>query len=108
MSAFVTTDPTAQGPMWLGFGTQGDLYLSVRTTSSCCDTSINRYDLGTGALLQSHALGRDGWSFTVGPDGLIYNSTNGDGPFVERFGPSSLAAFTVSLSYECGSGHSQL
>ncbi|HUE70652.1 MAG TPA: S8 family serine peptidase, partial [Pirellulaceae bacterium] len=98
ISAFVATDPTTHGPMWLGFGTQGDLYLSVRTTSSCCDTSINRYDLGTGALLQSYALGRDGWSFTVGPDGLIYNSTNGDGNFVERFGPSSLAAFTVTLS----------
>lgn len=85
------------GPIWLEFGGDGYLYTTARTTTTCCDTSIDRFNAISGAFADSYALGRDGWSFTIGSDGLVYNSANGDGNFVERFGTSSVAVFTVTL-----------
>jgi hypothetical protein len=97
IDTFATTGPT-QGPTWLEFGTDGYLYTTARTTATCCDTSFDRFNAATGALVDTFALGRDGWSFTLGPGNLVYNGTDGAGAFVDRFGPSSLAAFVVSLS----------
>jgi hypothetical protein len=94
---FATTN-LGSGPTWLEFGGDGYLYTTVRTTAACCDTSISRFSAATGAFVDNFALGRDGWSFIIGPDNLVYNSSNGAaGSFVERFGPASLAAFTVRL-----------
>jgi hypothetical protein len=39
-----------------------------------------------------------GWSFVIGPDGIIYSSGNAIGNYVDRVGASSLTAFTISLS----------
>lgn len=85
-------------PAWgLRFGADGFAYDTARTTSTGTATSINRFSSSTGAFIDSFALGRDGWSIAIGPDGLIYDSSNSAGNFVERFGPQSLAAFTVTL-----------
>jgi streptogramin lyase len=93
---FATTGST-MGPAWLAFGTDGYLYTTMRTTSSGFDTSIVRLNAVTGAFVDSFDLGRDGWSFNLGPGNVVYDSSNSAGGFVERFGASSLAAFTVSL-----------
>jgi hypothetical protein len=61
------------------------------------NASIVRFNAATGAYVDRLPLGRDGWSFQLGADGLVYESGNAAGGFVDRFGPSSLAAFTVSL-----------
>jgi hypothetical protein len=42
-------------------------------------------------------LGRDGWSFSIGSYHLVYDSSNSSGNFVDRYGASSLEAFTVRL-----------
>jgi hypothetical protein len=63
--------------------------------------SILRFNTMTGSFVDSFALGRDGWSFNLGPGNIIYDSSNGDnnsGGFIDRIGPSSVAAFTVSLA----------
>ncbi len=101
IDVFATTGAT-QGPIWLEFGADGYLYTTARTTSSCCNTSIIRFNATTGALVDSFALGRDGWSFNLGPGNIIYDSSNSDnsnGGFIDRIGPSSIAAFTVSLAW---------
>jgi hypothetical protein len=101
LDVFATTGST-QGPTWLEFGSDGYLYTTLRTTSTCCNTSFDRFNAATGAFVDSFALGRDGWSFNLGPGNIIYDSSNGDnnsGGFVDRIGPSSIAAFTVSLAW---------
>jgi hypothetical protein len=98
IDVFATTGPTP-GPIWLEFGTDGYLYATVRTTSSGSDTSILRFNATTGALVDSFALGRDGWSFNLGPNNVIYDSSNSSGGFIDLIGPSSIAAFTVSLAW---------
>ncbi len=100
MNEFATTDVASlgSGPIWIEFGADGYLYATARSTPENLGTSIVRFDAATGAFVDTFALGRDGWSFILGPDGLIYNSGNGAGAFVDRIGASSLAAFTVSLS----------
>jgi sugar lactone lactonase YvrE len=82
------------GPAWSAIGTNGYLYTTGRDSSG--NVIIERLDASTGAL-DSTPLGRDGWSFSVGPENIVYDSSNSSGAFIERFGPSSLAAFTVSL-----------
>jgi Calx-beta domain len=83
---------------WLQFGADGYLYTTARTASADdLNTSIVRFNAATGAFVDAFALGRDGWSFLIGPDNLIYDSSDGAGNFVERFGHASLAAFTVTL-----------
>jgi streptogramin lyase len=93
---------TGTGAMWLGFGTDGYLYVTARASSSSLNVSILRFNATTGTFVDSFALGRDGWSFNLGPGNIVYDSSNGDntgGGFVDRIGPSSIAAFTVSLAW---------
>ncbi|MFO0846567.1 MAG: Calx-beta domain-containing protein, partial [Gemmataceae bacterium] len=99
--AFVDTFVTpgsAQGPMWLEFGADGILYVTARMTSGSLNMTFLRYNSATGAFLNSLALDRDGWSFSIGPGNIIYDSPANQGSFIDRFGPSSIAAFPVTLS----------
>ncbi len=101
IDVFATTGST-QGPLWLQFGTDGYLYVTQRSSSSGSNTSIERFNATTGALVDGFALGRDGWSFNLGPGNVIYDSSDSDnnsGGFVDRIGPSSIAAFTVNLAW---------
>jgi sugar lactone lactonase YvrE len=98
MGVFATS-PSTPGPIWLEFGTDGYLYATARTTSSGSNTSILRFNATTSAYVDSFALGRDGWSFNLGPGNIVYDSSNSAGGFVDRIGPSSIAAFTVSLAW---------
>jgi hypothetical protein len=98
IDVFATTGST-QGPCWLEFGTDGFLYTTARTTSSGVNTSFFRFNATTGALVDTLALGRDGWSFDLGPGNIVYNSNDEPDGFVDRIGPSSIAAFTVSLAW---------
>jgi hypothetical protein len=86
-----------QGPIWLEFGTDGHLYTTARTNPVGGDTSIIRFNATTGAFADTLPIGRDSWSFIVGPGNVVYYSGNGGANYIERYGPSSLAAFTVSL-----------
>lgn len=97
IGVFATTGSTP-GPLWLQFGNDGYLYVSHRTASTGTNTSIDRYNATTGAFVDSLALGRDGWSFIFGPGNIIYDSSDSGGGFVDLIGPSSVAAFTVSLA----------
>jgi hypothetical protein len=90
------TSNLGQGPIWLRFGTDGFLYTTVRTTATCCNTSIVRLNAVTGDYVDQFDLGRDGWAFTLGRDNGVYSSSNSSGDFVDRIGPSSVAAFRVS------------
>lgn len=83
---------------WVDFGGDGLLYATGRDTDVCCDTSLLQIDPVSGSILQTLALGNDGWSFTVGPNNLIYSSGNGFGNFVNLIGASSIASFNVELS----------
>jgi streptogramin lyase len=96
IDTFVTTG-SAQGPMWLAFGTDGYLYVTARMTAGSLKMSILRYYTATRAFVDTLPLGRDGWSFNLGPDNIVYDGTDGAGNFVERYGPVSLATFAVSL-----------
>jgi hypothetical protein len=100
IGVFATTGTTGTnpGPNWLAFETDGYLYASVPTTPTSGTTSIIRFNATTGTLVDSFALGRSGWSFTLGPGNVIYDSSNASGGFMDRIGPSSIAAFTVSLA----------
>ena len=53
------------------------------------ETSIVRFDAVTGDFVDRFDLRRDGWSFILDNDPVdgvvVYNSTNGQGNFVERF-----------------------
>ena len=59
-------------------------------------------DGASGAILSEVALGRDGWSLTVDDNNIVYVSGNGGGQVVDRLGPASVAALTVSLSNPSG------
>ncbi len=96
IDVFATCPPTS-GPIWMEFGTDGYLYATAQA-SSASDPSILRFNAATGALVDSFALGWNGWSFNLGPGNIIYDSSNSSGGFVDLIGPSSVAAFTVSLA----------
>lgn len=100
IDVFATTavEGLGGGPAWLEFGADGYLYATARTTAVCCNTSVVRFDSANGAFVDTFPLGRDGWAFILGQDGLVYNSSHGQGNSIDRLGPSSLVAFTVSLS----------
>jgi hypothetical protein len=99
IGVFATQPPTeaSTGTMWLAFGADGYLYTTARDMPGSSNASIVRFNAATGAYVDRLPLGRDGWAFQLGADGLVYESGNAAGGFVDRFGPSSLAAFTVSL-----------
>lgn len=98
VDVFATTPLGINSPNWIEFGNDGVLYASSRTVDACCDRSIIRFDAATGDLIDTYDKGVDGWSFTIGPDSLVYNAGNSFGNVVSRVGPESIATFTVSLS----------
>jgi sugar lactone lactonase YvrE len=79
---------------WMAFGTDGYLYTTVAAGP---DVKLNRFNGTTGAYVDTLTMPLGGPSIMAGPESIIYRSSNGEGNFVERYGPSSLAAFTVSL-----------
>jgi hypothetical protein len=98
--AFIDTfasSNTWQGPMWLNVGADGYLYTTERLAPAAGNTGIVRFNAASGAFADSFPLGRDGWSFVIGPQNIVYSSANATGGFIERFGPASLAAFMVRL-----------
>src|SRR5206468_776909 len=72
----------------------GSLYVSSQNTDE-----VLRYDAQTGAFLDKAATGSGG---VYNPLGLLFDASGnllvGNFAEVPRFGPRSLAAFTVSLS----------
>jgi hypothetical protein len=99
IDVFATLPPnSSEGPMWLQFGSDGYLYTTQETPNSTTSRSIVRLNAASGEFVDSYVLGRDGWSFNLGPGNIVYSSSNGSGGFVDRIGPSSIAAFTVSLA----------
>lgn len=86
--------------VWLGLGTDGSLYASGRRSSDAADHSLLRIDFASGLVTDRLDLGRTGWSFMVGPDDVIYSSTNSidTGNFIERISTGSTAAIEVQLS----------
>jgi streptogramin lyase len=100
IDVFATMPPieAGTGPMWLEFGTDGYLYTTARDSSTSLNVSIVRFNATNGTFVDSLPLGRDGWSFDLGPGNVIYDSSNSSGGFVNLIGSSSMAAFTVSLA----------
>src|SRR5262249_11498610 len=49
------------------------------------------------AFVDALAPNSDGWSINLDPRNIVYTSGNAAGNWVDRYGPSSLEAFTVSL-----------
>lgn len=96
IDVFATTGST-QGPMWLEFGMDNCLYTTARTSSGSLNTSLTRFNAATGAFVDTLPIGRDSWSFMVAPSNIVYYSGNGGADYIERYGPSSLVPFTVSL-----------
>jgi hypothetical protein len=99
MGVFATNSANT-GAMWLQFGNDGYLYVSTQATSSA-NTTILRFNATTGALVDSFIPARASWSFNIGPNNVIYDSSNQNtsfGGFVDLIGPSSVVAFTVSLA----------
>jgi Calx-beta domain-containing protein len=84
--------------MWLELGTDGYLYVTGRASTTSLNETILRFNATTGSFVDSFALGRDGWSFNLGPGNIVYGSSNSSGGFIDRYGPSSIEAFTVSLN----------
>jgi hypothetical protein len=101
MDVFATLPPSEAGlgPNWLEFGTDGYLYTTARDSPASVNNnvSIDRFNSANGTYVDRFQLGRDGWSFGLGPGNVVYDSANGSGGFVDRYGPASLAVFTVSL-----------
>jgi hypothetical protein len=87
------------GPMWLEFGTDGYLYVTARDSTTSGNVSILRFNAANGTFVDGLPLGRDGWSFDLGPGNIVYDSNDERPGLVDRFGPSSIAAFTVSLAW---------
>jgi streptogramin lyase len=96
LNTFATTGSTP-GPAWLQFGTDGYLYTTARTSTAGLATTIIRFNASTGAFVDSLDIGRDSWSFMVDPNNIVYYSGNGGANYIERYGHSSLAAFSISL-----------
>jgi outer membrane protein assembly factor BamB len=96
-----TTMPAVEagvGPMWLEFGTDGDLYVTARDSTTSLNVSIVRFNAANGTFADRFPLGRDGWSFDLGPGNIVYDSNDARPGLVDRIGPSSLAGFTISLN----------
>jgi hypothetical protein len=100
MGVFATNSANT-GAMWMQFGNDGYLYVSTQATPSA-NTTILRFNATTGAFVDSFIPARASWSFNIGSNNVIYDSSNqnnNSGGFVDRIGPSSIAAFTVSLPW---------
>jgi hypothetical protein len=86
------------GPGWLEFGADGYLYATATIPPGGLNSTIIRFNATTGAFVDAIAPSPGGWAFNLGPGNLVYDSGTGAGNFVDRYGPSSVEAFTVSLS----------
>jgi glucose/arabinose dehydrogenase len=75
IDVFATLPPnSSEGPMWLQFGSDGYLYTTQQTpNNSTTSRSIVRLNAATGAVVDSYVLGRDGWSFNLGPGNIVYD-----------------------------------
>jgi hypothetical protein len=98
IDVFATQTNTTAFPYWMEFGPDGYLYATEATPGSPSNQSMVRLNATTGALVDTYALGTGGWSFNLRPGNIVYDSSNATGGFVNRLGPSSLEAFTVSLN----------
>jgi sugar lactone lactonase YvrE len=88
------------GPSWIEFAPDGTLVATALTTTTCCNISYVRFNGTTGAKIDQLDTTTLGWAFSFGPDGLIYAvyMTAGLESYVDRVGPSSVGAFTISLN----------
>src|SRR5262249_32007420 len=66
-------------------------------TNTNFNSGFLRFNAQTGAFADALVPNPAGWSFNLGPGNIIYNSGNALGNFINRYGRSSLVAFTVSL-----------
>jgi hypothetical protein len=95
------TNPLNTGALWMQFGNNGYLYVSTATPTTGGYTNILRFNATTGAFVDSFTPARASWPFNIGPNNIIYDSSannTSSGGFVDLIGPSSIAAFTVSLA----------
>jgi hypothetical protein len=83
--------------LWEQFGTDGYLYTTARTATTGGDVSLNRFNAFTGAYVDTLSIGRDSWNFMLDSHNVIYYSGNGGANYIERYGYSALAAFSVTL-----------
>jgi sugar lactone lactonase YvrE len=97
IDTFAGTVPGQGVGLWEAFGSDGYLYTTSRTTPSTLNTSLNRFNATTGAYVDTLSIGRDSWNFMVDSNNIIYYSGNGGANYIERYGHSSLAPFSVSL-----------
>ncbi|MEX2137730.1 MAG: Calx-beta domain-containing protein [Pirellulales bacterium] len=91
IDVFATTDGPAA---WMEVGPDGDLYVGVAKNP---DAEFVRFDIETGALVDSLFVETTSFWFIVDQNNVVYNP-NGYDLSILRHGPSSLAVFTVSLS----------
>ncbi|MEM9658092.1 MAG: Ig-like domain-containing protein, partial [Planctomycetota bacterium] len=104
---FVSADQNGglSRPLFLEFGPDGHLYVTGSLTNA-----ILRYDGVTGSFIDEYLAAPTGdldnpSSFIFGEDDILYVSNRGNSGCcdvlgsVKRFGPSSMAVFTVSLSH---------
>jgi hypothetical protein len=97
--AFIDVFVTMNAPVaWMEFGPDGDLYvITQQQLTNTFDVRFNRFDTTTRTLLDTLSVGPANWAINFDSEGILYN-TIGTDQSLYRYGPSSLAAFTVSLS----------
>jgi hypothetical protein len=93
IDVFTTMDTPAT---WIEFGPDGDLYVGGVKLSSDAN-NITRFDTPSREVLDVFETGQAGWPVTVDSGNILYNSNIVDRS-VYRYAPSSIAAFTVTLS----------
>jgi sugar lactone lactonase YvrE len=95
IDVFATMDAPAA---WIEFGPDGDLYaVSQQFIGSSWDIRISRFDTATRQVLDVISSGQANWAIMIDSQNIVYNPNIID-QSVYRYGPSSLAAFTVNLS----------
>jgi hypothetical protein len=83
---------------WIEFGPDGHLYvLTQKTVGTSTDVRFTRFDTQTRAILDTLSVGPSGLWFILDANNILYNPNGFDGSLY-RYGPSSLAAFAVSLN----------
>ena len=91
IDVFATTDAPAA---WMEFGRDGDLYVGVAKNPN---VDFVRFDVRTGALVDRLPVASSSFWFTFDDNNILYNPGGYDLSLL-RFGPSSTAAFKVSLN----------
>ena len=91
IDVFATTDAPAA---WMEFGRDGDLCVGVAKNPN---VDFVRFDVQTGALVDRLPVASSSFWFTFDDNNILYNPNNVELSLL-RFGPSSTAAFKVSLN----------